>query len=259
MSDPDYSLGLWGELKRSVSDTWRLLHPKPGQKRGSNGCLLSFLLILLFLFLFGWGLGPINSIKQAPESASVQKAHSLGLALFEYAQDNNTEYPKGKSSTEVFQKLMDGGYVSDPTIFYIPMSGKVPPTPGQKTLKPENVSWDVTSDADTKSPDTLPLVFMTGYKVLYLPAGSALPLVKPYPRFGWLDSKQAWFDWLVGRPTVHWSDSGGIAVYYNGHRAVWINLESASNNVGLIPNFVPPDFKPDGMPYRQLTPDGVLP
>jgi hypothetical protein len=30
------------------------------------------------------------------------------------------------------------------------------------------------------------------------------------------------------------------------------------NPDNTIPNVVPPDFKPDGKTYRQLTPDGVL-
>ena len=51
-------------------------------------------------------------------------SHALGLALYSYANDNSQLYPDGTNSTEVCQKLMDGGYVTDPSIFYIPMPGK---------------------------------------------------------------------------------------------------------------------------------------
>jgi len=217
------------------------------------------LAIVCFLFVFSLGPANLGGIKHAWGSVSLQAAHEIGIAMYSYSNDNDLKYPDGKSSTEVFQKLMDGGYVTDPNLFYIPMPGKTRPAPGQK-LKPENVSWDVTGGADaSSSPDGLPIVFMTGYKVSYTPGGAAVPLVKPYPRFGWEDSNQTWFDWLMGRHTIHWSDSGGIAVFYKSNMAKFMILEMSGDSNGTVPNFVPPDFKPDGKTYRQLTPDGVLP
>jgi hypothetical protein len=137
------------------------------------------------------------------------------------------------------------------------MAGKIKPISGQK-LKPENVSWDVTEGLDVASSDELPLVFLTGYKVNYAPGGEAIPLLKPYPRFEWVDAHQTFFDWLLGRPAIHYFDPG-IVVYYKGNNAMFIKLKPLPNGEESIPNFISPDFKPDGKTYRQLTPDGMLP
>jgi len=173
--------------------------------------------------------------------------------MFQYANDNDGNYPDGKSSTEVFQKLIDGGYVSDPAFFYIPLSGKTKPV--ALKLKPENVSWDVTSGVDLSAPDGVPVIFMTGYKVNYVPGGSAVPIIKPYPQFGgeprtlsqWWNNEQP-----LGRVQP------GIAVTYKSNSSKFMKLDTATNPDGSVPNFIPPDFKPDGKTYRQLTPDGPL-
>lgn len=165
--------------------------------------------------------------------------------MFQYANDHDGKYPDGNSSTEIFQKLIADGYISDLDIFYIPLAGKTKPVPGQK-LKPENICWDVTSGLDFNSPDELPVVFLTGYRVNYVPGGSAIPLVKPYPRFGWVDSNQTWFDWLLGRQTIHYDSSGGIAVTYKSNSAKFMKLNTTANTDGSVPDFIPPDFKPDG-------------
>ena len=82
----------------------------------------------------------------------MQIARSINLMLFAYSNDNNQNYPDGKSSTEVFQKLLDGGYATDPAIFYVPLPGKVKPVAGQK-LKPENVCFDVPCPVEGSDPD----------------------------------------------------------------------------------------------------------
>jgi len=176
--------------------------------------------------------------------------------MFSYATDNvqnHNAYPEGNSSTEVFQKLIDDGYVTDPTIFYVPLPGKVKPVAGQK-LKPENVCWDVTCCVDSNASDLLPLVFLTGYKVAYAPGGAAVPIVKPWPQFG---EPRTWLDWWHGAPDD--TPAPGIAVFYKGNNAIFLPLDRPINRDGTIPNFVSPDFKPDGKTYRQLTPDGPLP
>jgi hypothetical protein len=213
---------------------------------------VSFVLIVgIVVLVFGVALGPMSpgGIKKAPQSASVQMAHAIGLALYSYANDNNQQYPDGASSTEVFQKLMNGGYVTDPSIFYIPMPGKVKAEAGQK-LKHENVCWDVTAPVDTSGPPRdLPVLFLTGYRINYVPGGAAIPVIKPFPRF-WKDESGVG-QW-VG--IMSYKASEGIAAFYENNSASFHNVDADHT----IPNFVPPDFKPDGKTYRQLTPDGVL-
>jgi hypothetical protein len=200
-----------------------------------------------------------SGIKRAPESAAMQQCRSLALSMFQYANDNDQIYPDGKSSTEVFQKLLDGGYVSDPTLFYIPMPGKIKPHPGQK-LKPENVSFDVTFGVDSQTPDEIPVVFMTGYKVAYAPGAMPVPLGKTIPRFG-MAEPPGFFEWLTGRPwPPTYPDSGGIAVAYKSNSARFLQLDPPVPTVvnGSITTFIPAKFNANGRTYIQLTPDGPL-
>jgi type II secretory pathway pseudopilin PulG len=216
---------------------------REAKKRSWVSCLFNIIVVFgILLILAGVALGPMpGGIKKAPQSSSVQSAHALGLAMYSYANDNSQVYPDGKSSTEVCQQLMDGGYVTDPSIFYIPAPGKTKAAPGQKKLKPENVCWDVTAASSGGLSSTehteLPLLFVTGYRVSYTPGGAAIPLTKSQ-------------DSLMG---------DGAAVFYVNNSARWMNRVPAPDGTSSIPNFVPPDYKPDGKTYRQLTPDGVLP
>ncbi len=199
-----------------------------------------------------------GGIKRDEMTAAIQIAHTLGLCLYSYANDNQGNYPDGKSSTEVFQKLLDEGYVSDPTIFYVAMAGKIKPVRGVK-LKPENVCWDLTVPADSTSPDELPLVFLTGYKISYAPGAAAVPLVKPFPRFGSDDPDQTFVDWFLGRHTIHWAEFGGIVVEYKNNMSKFMKRGSSGGSNVTVANFISPEFKSDGRTYRQLTPGGVLP
>jgi len=216
---------------------------------------LNCILLLGILFiLFGISLGPIHEgplrVKHSP---LLQTAHVIGLALFYYANDNDQHYPDGASSTEVFQKLLDGGYVTDPNLFYIPMPGKVPPKAGQK-LKSENVSWDLTAPTVSNSYGGLPLLFMTGYKVSYVPGGAATPVIKPAPEYEAPGPPPTWFERTFENRSVNYEPSAGIAVFYMNNSVAFHPVAPD----GTIPNFVSPGFKPDGITYHQLTPDGVL-
>jgi hypothetical protein len=188
----------------------------------------------------------------------MQMSRDIALAMFAYSNDNNQNYPDGKSSTEVFQKLLDGHYVEDPSLFYLPLPGKTKPIAGQK-LKPENVSFDVTAGVDSNAPDGLPLVFMTGYKVNYVPGGAAIPIIKSYPTFS--SEPRTWSEWWKGlpEPWLGTSVATGIAATYKSNSAVFKPFETSSNLEGVVSHFVPPDFNANGKTYRQLTPDGPLP
>jgi hypothetical protein len=194
------------------------------------GCLAG----LIFLFA-GVAIGQLTGLPQARRDALMQQGRQIGQCLFSYSTDNvqnNNAYPDGNSSTEVFQKLIDGNYVSDPGIFYFPLPGKVKPVAGQK-LKPENVCFDVTCCVDADAPDGLPLIFATGYKVTYTPGAAAVPLAKSSPP--------------------------AMIVFYKSNSAQVLFPTSAANPDGAIPNFIPASFDPKGKTYRQLTPDGPLP
>jgi hypothetical protein len=189
-----------------------------------------------------------------PQFLLMSQSREIGEAVFNYGARNRTNlyhfgFPAGASSTEVFQKLLDDHDVTDPTIFYVAMLGKVRPVPGRK-LRPENVSFDLTVSVDSQDTDDLPLVFLTGYRVTYMPGAAAVPLIKPLPRFG--VERPRW--WLLGGETVQWQGENGQAVYYKGDKATWLHAQGDS-----VPNFVPASFDANGKTYQQLTPDGVLP
>jgi hypothetical protein len=240
MSDPDSESGLWAELKRCAPDQWRFLR------------VLGKICFGLFIFycLLGVCFGPINRQHNTWINEKMQRSRAIGLAFFGYANDHNGTYPDGNSSTEVFQKLLDGGYISDPSIFYIPFPGKTKPVVGQK-LKPDNVSWDVTCCADATTSDSLPLVFLTGYKITYAPGGAAVPIIKPFPPF-----TLTWSEWWKGEAEP--AQNPGIIVCYKTTRVWVLRLDTTKNPDGTIPNFVPADFDAKGKTYRQLTPDGPL-
>ena len=107
--------------------------------------------------------------------------------------------PTANLLREVFQKLIDGNYVSDPDVFYVPLAGKIKPEAFSKILKPENVSWDVTGNVDGSTPDQIPVVFLTCFRVTYVPGGSAISMVKPYPRFGMENLHPGFWDLIAGR------------------------------------------------------------
>ena len=65
-----------------------------------------------------------GGIRYPKQNATIQTAHGLLMALYAYSNDNEQRYPDGASSTEVFQKLMDGGYVTDASYLSIPLPGK---------------------------------------------------------------------------------------------------------------------------------------
>ncbi len=198
-----------------------------------------------------------NVFMKASESAQLEQMQVIAMGIDDYSFDHQGRYPDGKSSTDVFQQLIDGGYIGDIGVVYAPLDGKVRPVPGQK-LKPENVGFDYTAGADASAPDGLPLLFRSGYRVAYAPGAAVVPLPE---HTGWLTS--LWDRLLQPRP---WSREG-ISVTYvdrqsinetHGRVTTFLSGRSAATPDGSIPNFVPADFQPDGKTYRQLTPDGPL-
>ncbi|MEI9997826.1 MAG: hypothetical protein WDO13_00945 [Verrucomicrobiota bacterium] len=149
---------------------------------------------------------------------------------------------------------MDEGYVSDPSLFYLPLAGKSPPRPGQR-LRPENVGWDVTSGVAASSAKGVPVVFLTGYRIHFAPGGSATPLAGLRPYEIQLSLKERWA--YRGLSSDIFRVGPGLAVAYNTNDATFLHPPAGTD--GVVPNVVPSDFTPDGRIYRQLTPEGVLP
>jgi hypothetical protein len=196
------------------------------KKKRMSGCLVAAILLALLLPCCWCGLGPIGpGIKKAKESSALQQTHAIILAMFEYANDHNGAYPDGKSSTEVFQKLIDGNYISDPTVFYLSsMTGKTKAV-GNK-LTADNVSFDVTSGVDADSSEDVPVVFSSGYTVTYAP------------------------DAVATRDPNSITPFSGIAEAYKNNSARF----TIAATDGSIPAFVPATFVAGSETYRQLRP-----
>ncbi len=219
-------------------------------------CFRVFLPIAgILVILAGVALGPIGvGIEHPYSNGAMQNCRTIQLSMFQYSNDNDQLYPDGKSSTEIFQKLLDGKYLSDPAIVYLPMPGKVKPVPGER-LKPENVCYDITGGVDASSSDLLPTVFITGYRVGYAPHGTAVPLIKPYPIF-WLKHRTLSQWW--NNDAVDANQEPGLAVAYKGNNTIFLKLPNPEAPGAAVPDFVPEKFEAQGQVYRQLGPEGVV-
>jgi hypothetical protein len=158
--------------------------------KGMSGWLIALIVcagltVLCLPCCCGVALGPItNGIKKAKENMALQQAHAIGLAMMAYANDHNGNYPDASEapapgsvvtisngvvgatrSTEVFQVLLDGKYITDPALFYFAMPGKVRPV-GDR-LSASNVCFDVTAGLTASSGSGVPLVYPTGYTVIF--------------------------------------------------------------------------------------------
>ena len=178
----------------------------------------------------------------------VSNGAAIASALNQYLGQNG-KYPEGNSSTEIFQKLLDGNFVSDPSLFYLPFPGKLRAVPGQP-LKPENVSWDVTCWPDPDDFNYVPIIFITGCKVNYVPGGSAVPLASSLP--GYHDEQLTLFQ--TWNHDAMLSTEGDLDLIYKGGASEGLKIGAD----GSFSPFISPDFNAHGKTYRQLTPDGPL-
>jgi len=231
--------------------------PRPG-----CGWLTVIVVALMVLVLPKILIGPMGGLHPALESAAMQTCRVLALAMFSYANDHDDRYPDGKSSTEVFQKLLDGNYISDPNILFVPLPGKVRSS-GSK-LKPENVAYDVTTGVDGHSSDSVPIVFLTGFRLEYRSGGSAISRVKPFPSTA--APLSSWFNPFQHRdrevlPILF----DGLPVAYTSNNAWFRQARSKEHPVqytpdgfGIVPDIIPFGLDLQGQTYRQLTPEGPL-
>jgi hypothetical protein len=218
-------------------------------KAGLLGCVWVVGIFLALFLCAGVLMGPIKRGAPPAEFRWVDQAEAIARALTDgpappyawYAIDG-AQFANGRSSTEVFQKLLDGGYVSDPNLFYLNLPGKTPPIKGQR-LKPENVGFDLTAGItrSTAPWNLVPLVFQTGFRVKYEAGSSAVPLEPPDMRY--YRPQMSWMDWLLNAPINKKLPPPGIAVVFYGNRTAFLHLDRSLGPKGAVPNFVSPKFK----------------
>ncbi len=194
------------------------------------------LFLLAYLFIY-----PVfkHATEKAVASSGMQCTATIEHALFDYSYEHPEEFAKAKSSTEVFQNLIDEKYVDDAAIFHYPLPGKIRPAHDAKKLLPENVGFDITYPFTDQTPEETPIVYLSGYAITYQAGAKAVPIKVP----------PSWTAWWEGQHPPY------ILVCTKFGK---VSLLQADLD-GSIPNFIPADFDPKGKTYRQLTPDGELP
>jgi hypothetical protein len=187
------------------------------------------------------------------QKAACRHTEIIATAMYNYSQDHGGQYPTGKSSIEVFQKLIDGHYINDPKVFfaYGALYSDLPHRSGapadSNILRSENVRFDVTIPLNAQSPNGIPIVFLTGCKVTYQPGASAIAATSnPFRGLSVIYTAKI--------PTPNW-----LTFLYNEPQIQllrFIPTDPFPERSCYISNFISPDFKPDGIKYVQLTPDG---
>ncbi len=148
---------------------------------GKSGFTLVELLVVIAIIalLAGVAIGPITgAMKTAKDNAGMQTTHALYVADFQYSIDSSTSsFADGADAGVIAQALLGGGYITDPTIFYIGggATTKYTGTSAATSITKTNVSWDFLGSSpsgsgsataynglSTSDPDQLPLVWATG-------------------------------------------------------------------------------------------------
>ena len=201
----------------------------------------------IIAILAGVALGPItNGIKKAQQSAGMQGAHSIGLAMYSSANDNNQTYPDksggGADAHDIAAALLVGGYITDATIFYLSgdsAATKMDSTHNTaQTITKAYVSWDFLvnggNGASSVSYPWLPVLWSTinggTAPVFTTAAGSAITAIP-----------------AQANPF----QTAGIAIFYVNNSAAFVpatgttgtvNMVSAANNLNPTTSGVPAGY-----------------
>jgi prepilin-type N-terminal cleavage/methylation domain-containing protein len=144
-------------------------------------------LLVVIAIIAGVAFGPITQgLEKAKESAGMQTSRTIALAMFQYQVDNGS-YPGGNKSEDVAVSLVQGGYVTDPSLFAASKDKAYAGTTQALTaggMQAVNICWDFFVESSqntavtppvyyglsTSDPDGMPAVFSTGQNINEPPA-----------------------------------------------------------------------------------------
>jgi len=222
-----------------------LLRTARNSNRGGFTLVELLVVIGIIAILAGVALGPITrGIKQAQESGSMQVTRQVGLAEFSYSNDYNQTYPFAATSEALASTLLNGGYVTDPSVFYIastPSSSKPSGLTAPYTLAKANVNFDFmcgsaagASGLTSTAADGTPLVELTGGTYTMKTTGPiTCTLNSTLTAFG----------------------TDGLAVDYKSNSAKFLKAVITGATSATIANFVDTSYNdPSGGSYALVTP-----
>ena len=222
-------------------------------RRGGFTLVELLVVIGIIAILAGVALGPITrGIKQAQENATLQVSHQIGVLEFAYSNDYNQVYPyptTGVYSNSVADALLNGGYTSTPSLFYVANTPSASKYTGATT--PYNLNavkgvcnWDFmynatgTSGLTSSSSDATPLVELTGgtpsssITTTYAAGAATLTINTTKTAFG----------------------ADGIAVYYKGNNAKFLKGAQGTGSTATVSNWIDTTFvDPSGASYGLAT------
>jgi prepilin-type N-terminal cleavage/methylation domain-containing protein len=214
--------------------------------RGGFTLVELLVVIGIIAILAGVALGPITrGITQAKESASMQVARQIGLLEFAYSNDYSQVYPYETSAELIADDLLNNGYTSDPSIFYLsgtPGAVKGVGTTGKYTLAKTAVCWDFICNTGATTPtgltsnsaDGTPLVFITGNAITMATTGPIdLTVTGSQNAFG----------------------TDGVAVSYKSNSAQFFKAAITGAGTAKCTAFVSSSFNDtNGASYSQIKP-----
>jgi len=189
---------------------------------------LALTLIPIGSTLIYLALQPIN--KGLPTSAT--NIMFIRFALLEYAQKHKGLFPGGKSSTDVFEQLIED-HDLEAHFVYFDLPGKREFVGG--ALSPANVCYDFTQGTNLKSPEWIPIIIPTGFRINYATGEASIiasnAIKNDFINVGYIANIRSW----------------------NLNLAPFISIRK--HQIFIMPG------KPvteDASQYQQLTPDGNL-
>jgi prepilin-type N-terminal cleavage/methylation domain-containing protein len=218
--------------------------------RQSGGFTLVELLVVIGIIaiLAGVALGPITKgITKARESAAMQTCRTIGLAEFQYANDNNGSYPYG-TGPAIANALFSGNYISDPGVFILSGDAGAQKYTGAAngTFGTKNDSFDFmdvgtgASGLTSSTPDQCPVVWTPDTNIPAVPQGNApagVEFAPNNPLFG----------------------GDGIAIAYHSNNAFFRAPAGLQPPAGSYPDakgqalFIDNSFNPNGVVYTKET------